>query len=333
VAANLCAVAVGTETDGSIVAPSSVNGIVGIKPTVGLVSRDGIIPISRSQDTAGPMARTVADAAALLTALAGPDPRDPATHDAPSVDFTSYLDVAALDGARLGVVRPTWPVHPAVVVQFERLLAVLAGRGAVLVEGISLDGVDDIGPAELTVLLYELKHGLGEWFAEFTPGGELASLADVVEWNRRHADAELRWFGQEHFERAATCGALTDETYLDARAACLRIAGDEGVDAALADHRLDALIAPTDGPAWLTDLVNGDSHAGSFSTPAAVGGHPHVTVPMGSVAGLPVGVSLVGPRWGDGPLIGLAYALEQVTTARRAPSFAPSADLGALTIR
>lgn len=321
--ANLCAAAIGTETDGSIVSPASINGIVGIKPTVGLVSRDGIVPISRSQDTAGPMARTVADAAALLTVLAGPDPRDPATADAPSHDYTDFLDPGRLEGARLGVVRSHGTSHPGVVERFDATLADLTARGAVLVDDIAL-GLRGIGRAELTVLLHELKDGLPRWLAEFAPDAEVASLGDVVEWNRRHAEVEMPWFGQEHFVLADACGDLTSPDYLHARARCARLCRDEGIEAALAEHDLDALIAPTGGPAWRTDLVNGDSFTDGFATPAAVAGCPHLTVPMGHVSGLPVGISIVGPGWSEPLLIGLAHSIEQARQARRPPTFAPS---------
>lgn len=330
--AGFCAAAVGTETDGSIVSPASVNGLVGIKPTVGLVSSDGIVPISSSQDTAGPMARTVADAAALLTVLAGPDPRAPAPADAPALDYTHHLDDGRLAGVRLGVVDDHRVRHPGVGVIFDAAVELLERHGAVIVENVTVgrggSRFDSLGEAELTVLLHELRVGMAEWLAEFVPRSGLASLDDIVEWNRRHADVEMPWFGQELFERALV--ATTEDEYATARATCLRLARDEGIDAALDERDLDALVAPTSGPAWLTDPINGDHHTDGWTTPAAVAGYPHVTVPMGTLPlgvdpGLPVGLSFVGRAWSEPLLIGLAHCFERHSTARRRPTFAPSA--------
>lgn len=324
IAASFAAVAVGTETDGSIVSPASINGLVGIKPTVGLVSRDGIIPISHTQDTAGPMARTVADAAALLSAIAGPDARDAATADAQPTDYTRCLDEDRIAGARLGVVRAAFGAHPGVDEVIERALATLRARGALLVDPVELGHADDLADAELEVLLHECKQGLPAWLAEFAPDAPVTTLNDVIAWNERHRDTEMQWFGQELFEQAEGRGGLTDPIYLDALARCSRLARDEGIDRALAEHRLDALVAPTGGPAWLTDLVNGDRYTGGFSSPAAVAGCPHVTVPAGFVHGLPIGLSFVGPAWSEPLLIGLGYAFEQATRARQPPTFVPS---------
>jgi len=321
IAANFAAVAVGTETDGSIVSPASMCGLVGFKPTVGLVSRDGIIPISHTQDTAGPMTRCVADAAALLGALADQG------GVAPVSQYTDFLDPGRLRGARLGVVRPASIGHPGVLAVFEQSLAALAAAGAQLVDPVSLAHDDDLGQAELEVLLYELKVDLADWLAEFAPGAPVKNLHDLIAWNEAHRTEEMPWFGQELFEAADARGPLTDQVYLDALAACRRGSRDEGIDAVLAEHRLDALVAPTGTPAWLTDLVNGDNEGASFATPAAVAGYPHITVPMGFVHGLPVGLSFVGPAWSEPLLIGLAYGFEQATLARRPPTFVPTLPL------
>jgi amidase len=324
IAANFAAVAVGTETDGSIVSPSSINGLVGIKPTVGLVSRDGVIPISHTQDTAGPMARSVADAAALLSALVGPDARDSATADAKPVDYAQYLDAKRLAGARLGVVRAQFGSHPGVDEVIEQALTSLQARGAVLVDPVELGQADSLHEAELEVLLHELRADLPVWLADFAPHAPVATLRDLIAWNERHRANEMPWFGQELFEQAESRGGLTDSVYVEALARCRRFAREEGIDAALAEHNLDALVAPTGGPAWLTDLVNGDHDTGSFSSPAAVAGYPHLTVPAGFVHRLPIGLSFVGPAWSEPLLIALAYAFEQATGARRPPTFAPS---------
>jgi len=323
-AAGLAPLTVGTETDGSIVSPASINGVVGLKPTVGLVSRSGIVPISHTQDTAGPMTRSVADAAALLGVLAGPDPRDAATAQSRAQDYTRFLDAGRLEGARLGVVRNQFGGHEGVNAVIEQALAALKAQGAVLVDPAELKHVDKYERAELDVLLYELKAGLAKYLAEFAPDAPVRSLADLIAWNREHRGREMRWFGQEHFERADALGGLDEPAYQEALATCRRYARDDGIDALLAEHRLDALVAPTGGLAWLTDFVNGDHYGGSFSSPAAVAGYPHLTVPAGFVQGLPVGLSFVGPAWSEPLLIGLGHAFEQATKARRAPAFARS---------
>jgi amidase len=323
IAAGFAAVSVGTETDGSIVSPASINGIVGLKPTVGLVSRDGVIPISHTQDTAGPMARSVADAALLLAAIGGVDPRDGATAHARQPDLAGVLDAGALVGARLGVVRSQLGVHPGVDEVIARALKALAEAGATLVDPVELRHGNDLWDAELEVLLHEFRAGLPAWLSEFAPSAPVATLADVIDWNERHRADEMPWFGQELFEQAQQRGMLTDGVYLDALRSCGTKAREEGIDATLAEHDLDALIAPTGGPAWLTDLVNGDSVVGgSFSSPAAVAGYPHLTVPAGHVHGLPIGLSFVGPAWSEARLLALGGAFERATHARRAPTFA-----------
>ena len=330
VAASFATVGIGTETDGSIVSPAAANGLVGLKPTVGLVSRDGIIPISHSQDTAGPMARSVADAAMLLTVIAGPDPRDAATERAPTgVDYAAFLDPDGLRGARIGVLRDLLTGHPATDAVFEKALALLAARGAVLVDPVTIPSAAEIGRHEIEVLLTEFKAGLAAYLREFAPGAAVQTLADVIAFNERHAAREMPHFGQELFLRAEQTRGLADPDYLAALAACRRLARDDGLDAALATHRLDALVAPTRGPAWLTDLIHGDRHGRGYSSPSAVAGYPHLTLPMGDVAGLPVNISFAGAAWSEPTLIRLAYAFEQAAQARMVPAFARSTPLSA----
>jgi amidase len=327
VAASLSLVAVGSETDGSIVCPSSANGLVGIKPTIGLVSRSGIIPISSSQDTAGPMAHTVADAAALLTVLAGYDPDDPATlplRDRPPVDYTRFLDANSLKGVRIGVMRQFAGFHEKVDAAFEQALATLRARGAVLVDPAEIPTAKKLDADEQVVLQYEFKDGINRYLTT-RQGASPRTLTELIAYNIAHASVEMPYFGQETFVQSNARGPLTDAAYLEARERAKRLAGPEGIDAALAKDHLDVLIAPTLGPAWTTDLINGDHFlGGDVSTPPAVAGYPHITVPMGSVEGLPVGLSFVGTAWNEGKLISYAYAFEQATHARRSPDFRPS---------
>ena len=329
VAAGLAPIAVGTETDGSIVSPSSVCGLVGIKPTVGLVSRYGVVPISHSQDTPGPMACSVADAAALLGVLAGPDPLDPATQAAPGAvpNYLKSLDRAALAGARLGLVRSAYTGLDAVDALIDAAVEKLKELGATVVDPVELPDTKKYGDAELDVLLYELKAGLNRYLPEFAPAASVQTLADVIAFNERAHERELRFFSQDLFVKAQAKGGLDEAAYNDALALCRRLTRDEGIDKALSEHKIDALIAPTGGPAWLTDLVDGDNSGASFSTPAAVAGYPHITVPAGFVAGLPIGLSFVGGAFTEARLIGFAYAYEQATRHRRAPGFAKSAPI------
>ncbi len=324
IAASLAAAALGTETDGSIVSPASANGLVGIKPTLGLVSRAGIVPIAHSQDTAGPMARTVSDAVALLTAIAGTDPRDAATAEASAhaTDYTKFLDRDALKGARIGVVRSQFsaPRNDLVAAEIEKALAVLRAQGATLVDIAELPNAGKYASTELDVLSYEIKADMAAYLAEYAPGARARTLADLIAFNEANREREMPYFGQELFLRAEAKGGLDSDEYRQALAANRRLARED-IDKVLADQHLDALVAPTGQPAWLTDFIKGDASGGSFAQPAAVAGYPHITVPAGFVQGLPCGLSFVGTAWSEGRLIALAYAFEQASHARRAPTY------------
>ena len=329
IAANFAAIAVGTETDGSIVCPANNCGLVGIKPTVGLVSRAGIIPISVTQDTAGPMTRTVADAAHLLNALQGVDDRDPATRALaarPRQDFAAALVPGALRGARLGVARNFFGFSAAVDAQLEEALSALKAEGAVLVDPANFPTAGQFDEAEFEVLLYEFKDGLNAYLAGLGPQARQKTLADLIAFNDREKEREMPFFGQEIFLRAQEKGPLTTPAYRNALARCRRLSRRQGIDALVAKHRLDAIIAPTGGPAWTTDHLNGDHFTGGSSTPAAVAGYPAITVPAGAVAGLPIGLSFFGPAWTESKLIRLAFGFEQATRHRRPPSFRPTSE-------
>ncbi len=329
VAANLCAGAVGTETDGSIVCPSGINGIVGIKPTVGLISRAGVIPISASQDTAGPMARTVADAVALLGALTGVDPRDGATAASRAhvvKDYLQFLDPAGLEGTRIGVARKSFGVAPPVEKVLKAALDEMKSHGAVIVDPAEIPTAGKFDRAEMQVLLYEFKAALNAYLATTAPTVKTRTLTALIEFNDANRDREMPFFAQELFVNAQKKGSLASQEYRKARADCVRLSRTLGIDAVLNTHRLDAIVAPTNGPAWLTDLVNGDRFTGGSSTPAAVAGYPSITVPIGEIHGLPIGLSFIGAAWSEPRLIRLAYALEQATRARKPPQFHQSVD-------
>jgi len=327
VSANFCAAAIGTETDGSIVCPSHANGIVGLKPTLGLVSRSGVIPIAHSQDTAGPMARTVTDAAIVLGALTGIDPRDPATAVSDGqfhTDYTQFLDASGLQGARLGVARNFFGFHPDVDAIMEQAIAAMKAQGAEIIDPADLDSLDGFGESEVTVLLYEFKADMAAYLATLGPDAPMKTMADLIAFNQSHADSVMPYFGQERMLAAQEKGPLTDDAYLEALAVNHKQAREEGIDKVLHTHNLDAIIAPTGGPAWLTDWVNGDHYGGGSSSPAAVAGYPSITVPAGFVRGLPAGISFIGGAFQEPTLLKLAYAFEQATQARQAPQFLPT---------
>lgn len=324
VAANLAPVAVGTETDGSIVCPAGANGVVGIKPTIGLVSRAGIVPIAHSQDIAGPMGRTVADAVLLLDAMTGEDPDDPTTAArAPEPDYTRFLDAGALAGARIGVVRARMTGYHAGT---DRLLDVaiadLRAAGAVVVDSLAIPHHGRYGGAEWTILLHEFKHDLNEYLGWLGDAAPVSSLADIIAFNERDRDRSMPFFGQEILILAEATDGLSSPEYLAALETAKLAA--TGIDSLLAEHALDALVAPTGSPSWAIDLVVGDHFLGSSSAPAAVAGYPNITVPMGQVHGLPVGLSFFGTAWSEPTLIGIAHAYEQATRHRRAPRFLPA---------
>jgi amidase len=324
VTANLCVVAVGTETDGSIVSPASANGLVGVKPTVGLVSRTGIIPISASQDTAGPMARTVRDAVLLLEALAAVDPKDSATQMRPAglaTDFNAQLKTGGLMGARLGIVRGPFGLDARLNPLLESAIAKLRTAGAEVVDLGEFPDFNKAGDAELEVLLYEFKNGLNAYLATLESGWPVKSLADAIAFNQTHAAQELAFFGQELMLRAQAKGPLTEQAYLDARATSLKFTRAEGIDALLAKHKLDALVSLTAGPAWMVDRINGDAYTGGSSSPAAVAGYPSVTVPTGEYHGLPIGLLFYGAAWAEAKLLSLAADFEAVSQVRREPEF------------
>ncbi|MGH8290013.1 MAG: amidase [Steroidobacteraceae bacterium] len=324
VAAGLAAAAIGTETDGSISCPASMNGLVGLKPTVGLVSRTGIVPISHTQDTAGPITRTVRDAAMLLTAMAGSDPADPATKDANAhrIDYTTALNARALTGVRLGVARfLVKGFTPGTRAVFDRALAVLKAQGAVLIDVDDYD-MAKLGKNEGVVLQTELKADLNSYLAGSPPAVTSRTLAGLIAFDDSHPQ-EMTWFGQGFFVKAERTKGLADPAYVKAHETNLRLAGPDGIDRLLKEHGVVALISPTQNPAFVIDLVNGDSGGGGDSSLPAIAGYPYITVPMGEVHGLPVGLSFIGRKWSEARLLGLAYSYEQATHAWRPPTFAP----------
>lgn len=324
VSANLCAFAIGTETDGSIVSPASHCGIVGIKPTLGLISRAGIIPIAHSQDTAGPMARTVTDAAVALGILAGTDPRDPATKAGPEKDYSRFLDLNGLKGSRLGIARKFFGASSRANKVLDAAIAAMKSAGAEIIDPADLPANASFGAAEQQVLLYEFKADLNAYLAALGPNAPMRTIDDIIAFNEQHRERELQFFGQETMIKARDKGPLTEPEYLEAVAKAKRLAGKEGIDAVMDQHRLDAIIAPTSGPAGTIDYLYGDRGEGGSSSPAAVAGYPSITVPAGQHTGLPIGLSFFGRAWSEGMLIKLAYAFEQHTRARRAPRFVPT---------
>jgi len=331
VAANFCAAAVGTETDGSVICPAQTNGIVGLKPTLGLVSRSGIIPIAHSQDTAGPLARTVADAALLLSALTGVDARDAATAESLGyleTDYTRFLQKDGLRGARIGVSRNFWGFDSRVDKIMDHALEVIKSLGAEIIDPANVDNESKYGKSELEVLLYEFQADVDAYLAEH-PDAPRRSMKEIVAYNQNNKRSLMPYFEQERMEQAIKKGPLTESKYLKALEKNQRLAR-EGIDSVLVKHRLDAIVAPTGGPAWLIDLVNGDNYrGGGFSSPAAVAGYPHLTVPAGYIFGLPVGISFFGSAWTEGKLFQYGYAFEQATQVRRSPKFLPAVDLNA----
>ena len=325
-AANLCALAIGTETDGSVVCPSNANGIVGIKPTLGLISRTGIVPIAHSQDTAGPMARTVRDATILLNVMAGADPRDSATaagNGKTATDYTRFLDPSGLRGARIGVARKYFGFSDSVDSLMNSVMDEMKRQGAVLVDPADLESHGKFDDSEFLVLLYELKADLNAYLAS-RPDAAVHSLKDIIEFNERNRDKEMPYFLQDNFIKAEAMGPLTSKEYLDALEANHRLSRAECIDGVMDKFHLDAIMAPTGGPAWLTDLVNGDHSGGGSANAAAVAGYPDITVPAGFISGLPVGLSFFGRAWSEPVLLKIAYGFEQATKARKPPQFLPT---------
>ena len=332
VAANLCAAAVGTETDGSIISPSQTNGIVGIKPTLGLLSRSGIIPIAHSQDTPGPMARTVADAAILLGAMTGVDERDSATRSSKKRSLSNYakfLDRDGLKGARIGIARNMAGTDKRILKIFETCIDVMNHLGAVIVDPANVPNFNKFGKTELEVLHYEFKADLNKYLKTLPADVRVHSMEDVIKFNEENSHLVMPYFGQEHMSIAQEKPSLSDKKYRDALAKNHRLSRQEGIDAAIRKHKLDALVVPSGGPAWMIDLVNGDANNQDMesASPAAVAGYPHITVPAGFVFGLPVGISFFAKVWQEPALIKFAYAFEQATQFRRSPRFLPTANL------
>lgn len=327
-AASFCAAAVGTETNGSIVCPSSINGVVGIKPTLGQVSRAGIVPLAHSQDTAGPMARCVADAALMLAMMSGPDERDPATkHDHPSFSLNDIrLDPAGLKGKTIGVARNFFGFHPLVDQLMEDAIGAIKDGGATVIDELQLRA-SGLGRAGFDVLLYEFKADINEYLKGVDPSLPAHTLEELIQFNQEHADREMPYFGQELFEMAQEKPGLDDPAYQEALQKMRKAYREDGIDRLVNEHQLDAIIAPTTGPAWTTDLIHGDHGSGGSSSPAARAGYPNITVPLGYIFGLPVGISWIGPAFSEARLITLAYAFEQATKVRKQPQFLPSLKL------
>ena len=330
VSANLAAAGIGTETDGSIVCPSSANGLAGIKPTVGLTSRAGIIPISHSQDGAGPMCRTLRDAAIMLGAITGVDPDDPytaASQGKSYIDYTQFLDPHGLKGARIGIARKYFGFSDAVDSLMAEALVIMKREGAELFDPADIESFGKFDESESLVLDYELKADMAKYLARLGPSSPMKTLSDLIEFNEHNAQREMLYFGQDVFVRAETRGPLTDRAYIEALEKNHRLARIEGIDKVMDENQLDAIVAPTGGPPWTTDLVNGDHFTGGSSNAAAVAGYPNINIPAGYLFGLPVGISFFGRAWSEPTLIKIAYAFEQATQARKTPGFLPTADL------
>ena len=323
-AAHLAAATIGTETDGSIVCPSSANGIVGLKPTIGLVSRAGIVPIAHSQDTAGPMTRSVADAAAVLSAIVGADANDSITQGATPVDYQQFLKEDGLKGKRIGVARDYFGKHEGADKVIESALKALEDCGATIIDPVSMGSLSLFGNVEFELLLYEFKHNLNSYLAAHA--AKVKNLEDIIAFNRQHADQVLPYFQQELLEMAQAKGGLDEDAYQNAKAECLRLARDEGIDKMISEHTLDAIVAPTQTPAWMIDPICGDKVLGGCSSPAAMAGYPHITVPAGYVYGLPVGLSFFSTAYTEGTLLECAYAFEQATHIRTPPKFQDHAE-------
>lgn len=323
-AAHLAAATIGTETDGSIVCPSAINGIVGLKPTIGLVSRAGIVPIAHSQDTAGPMTRTVADAAAVLSAIVGADINDPVTKNATAIDYRQFLKADGLTGKRIGIARDYFGKHEGADRVIEEVLGVLEDCGATVIDPVKMGNLSLFGNAEFELLLYEFKHNLNAYLAAHD--ATMTSLADIIAFNREHANRIMPYFQQELLEMAQAKGGLDEDAYQNAKAECLRLSRDEGIDKLIGEHQLDAIVAPTQTPAWMIDPICGDKVIGGCSSPAAMAGYPHITVPAGYVYGLPVGLSFFGTAYSEGALLECAYAFEQATNVRKPPTFQAHAE-------
>jgi amidase len=334
IAANLAAIGVGTETDGSVVCPSNANSLVGIKPTLGVISRAGIIPIAHNQDTAGPMCRTVTDAAILLSALTTANESD--SRDTFSLfrsgvmpaDYTKFLDANGLKGARIGVQRKSFGFNDAVDKLMNECIDAIKRLGATVVDPADIPTQGKFDDSELEVLLYEFKAGLNKYLASLGPSAPVHSLKEIIDFNEKNRARELPYFGQDIMVKAQAKGPLTEKKYLDALAKNHLMSRTQGIDAVMTKNKLDAIIAPTGGPPWPTDLANGDHFTGGYSTASAVAGYPHITVPAGYVFGMPVGISFFGRAWSEPALIKFAYAFEQATKARRSPKFLPTAQLG-----
>lgn len=328
VSGNMCAITIGTETNGSIVCPSSANGVVGIKPTVGLWSRSGIIPISHTQDTAGPMGRTVADAATLLGALTGVDGSDPVTSESAGnlqTDYTQFLDANGLQGKKIGILKGTFGNHEKVDEIFEKVKGVLTAQGAEIVEDVEVNEEGAYGNSGFELLLYEFKDGVNKYL-KTRPDAPVKTLADVIQFNKDNADQEMTYFPQGILERAEMKGPLTDPEYKEALNTVVTVSR-EGIDQALTENQLDAVIGVTGGPAWPIDVINGDHFGTGSSTPAARSGYPNITVPAGYAYGLPVGMSIFGGKYQEPKLISIAYAFEQASKVRKAPKLLPTLDL------